>query len=371
MSNPMGLTIPTVSVTPGPDYANEVNADLGLIAEHDHTDGNGVPVPAAGLNINADLPFGSNNATGLRSVRFTNNGSPLAGGTDAGCAYESGGDLWYNDGEGNQIQITRDGSLNASAIGGISGMAGTAAAVTYDNGQGTFEFTTGPDMDGGIVAGRVIVKATDGKQITISADDGMAADYDVKLPVALPGASAFVTLDAAGQLATPIPTALGIDTANLAASAVTTVKIADANVTKPKLAALGNQASAEISSGTLTSSTYASITSATVTLTTTGRPVFVGLIARATAGGVLRVTETSGSPGTISANLALTDNAGSEFAVNTFGATVASNGQMNIPPGSFWYIYTPAAGAHVLQLRYLVGANSSMIFSGVLVAYEL
>lgn len=102
----MGLILPTVSVTPGPTYATENNQAFTDIDEHDHTAGKGVPVPSEGISITSDLPFGSQNATLLRSARFVNNGSVLALPTDLGCVYEKGGDLYYNNAAGTPVQIT-------------------------------------------------------------------------------------------------------------------------------------------------------------------------------------------------------------------------------------------------------------------------
>lgn len=120
MSNAMGLQIPTPSLTPGPEYATDISADLNTIANHTHTGSSnldGYQVPAAGLNINTDLSFQSNNATSLRSTRFSNQSTFLTGIGDIGCVYEITGDLWYNNGAGVPVQITSGTSLIAPVSG--------------------------------------------------------------------------------------------------------------------------------------------------------------------------------------------------------------------------------------------------------------
>lgn len=107
----MGLTTPIVGVTTSPTWALNVNSDLSIIDQHDHSSGNGVQITPAGLNITIDLPFNDNNATTLRSSRYTSQGSPLSLVTDIGCTYVSGADLYYNDTIGNQIRLTQSGSI--------------------------------------------------------------------------------------------------------------------------------------------------------------------------------------------------------------------------------------------------------------------
>lgn len=114
MTNPMGLTIPTPGITPGPEYATEVSNDLDLISRHTHTgvaNSDGYQVPSAGLNINEDLSIQSHNLTSLRSTRYANQSQVLAGVGDVGCVYEKSGDLWYNNSAGFPIQITSGNSL--------------------------------------------------------------------------------------------------------------------------------------------------------------------------------------------------------------------------------------------------------------------
>lgn len=103
----MGLVVPVVGVQTGPAWANNLFTDLfSTIDAHDHSAGKGVQITPAGLNISADLPFGSNNATALRSVRFTQQAIPLSSGGDVGCLSDVLGNLFWNNGAGAAVQLT-------------------------------------------------------------------------------------------------------------------------------------------------------------------------------------------------------------------------------------------------------------------------
>src|ERR1700684_4336213 len=88
----MNLVVPTVGPDgdPGPDWANNLNADLAILDQHNHSAGQGVQINPDGLNINADLPFNGNNLTLVNTVRFNNLLASLAGTTpNLGVIYEA------------------------------------------------------------------------------------------------------------------------------------------------------------------------------------------------------------------------------------------------------------------------------------------
>src|SRR5256885_1034538 len=102
----MGLVLPTPG-TSVPDWAAILNAAFSLIDTHDHTAGHGVPVPSAGIGINADLPFNGWNLTQARTLRMQQQSAAPSLASDAGCLYlTSAGDLWWNNGAGQHVQIT-------------------------------------------------------------------------------------------------------------------------------------------------------------------------------------------------------------------------------------------------------------------------
>jgi hypothetical protein len=118
--NPVtGISVPVPSTEPGPAYATEISNALNTLSNLTHTgvaNLDGYQIPAAGLNINADVSCQSNNLTQIRSARFTSQPVVLSGTGDVGCLYVDGGDLYYNNTNGTAIPITA-GSVLAVTIG--------------------------------------------------------------------------------------------------------------------------------------------------------------------------------------------------------------------------------------------------------------
>jgi hypothetical protein len=109
----MGLIVPTpetAGVTgtgdAGPQYAVNVSNALNTIDAHDHSSGKGVLINPAGLNISADLPFQSNNATQIRAARFTSQATGLSLTGDFNELFVKLGDLWYINSGGTPVQVT-------------------------------------------------------------------------------------------------------------------------------------------------------------------------------------------------------------------------------------------------------------------------
>lgn len=200
LSPNMNLPVPVVGEDPGPDYATNVNSSFGILDGHNHSLGSGVQITPSGLNINTDLSILSNNLTVVRSVRFTAQGSPLALGTDLGCVYESGVDLWYNDGNGNQIRITQSGGL-AGTPGSISGLTAPASA-SYVAASSTFIFQSNVNTPANIDVGSVILRqvTTSPNGITLSSPTSLAANYTLTFPAGLPSSPTVLSSDASGNL---------------------------------------------------------------------------------------------------------------------------------------------------------------------------
>lgn len=76
---------------------------------------------------------------------------------------------------------------------------------------------------------------------------------------------------------------LAVTAGKIAADAVTTAKILDANVTKAKLVAVGQQIAATGGAFVTSSSSRVDVTGLSVSITTSGRPVIVGVVSGDTA----------------------------------------------------------------------------------------
>lgn len=196
----MSLIIPTVGQEPAPTWAEDLNTSLSLIDAHDHTSGNGAPVPSSGLNINADLTFNGASATQVTSVVFAPKLAPL---TTLGSIYESGVDLYYTDGNGNQIRLTQSGSISG-ASGNITGLVSPAAA-SYVAGSKTFVWQADTNKAANLDAASIILRKLNvpsSPGITLSAPSALSSGYTMTLPPTTPSAVFSLVMDAAGNVTT-------------------------------------------------------------------------------------------------------------------------------------------------------------------------
>lgn len=199
----MSLMLPTVSVTLGPQYATDNNTAFGVIDSHNHTSGQGVQIPSAGININSDLDCNGFNFTELRSTRYDPQGSPIGDVTDLGCLYVAGVDLYFNDVSGNQIQLTAGGALNAASIGGIGGDYTTSnASVFYTSATQTFSFWQDTNQRAKMDVGPILLRKTTASSaaITLEPDAALASGYTITLPAALPGSTTFLGISNTGAI---------------------------------------------------------------------------------------------------------------------------------------------------------------------------
>lgn len=314
----MSLPIPSVGQEAGPQYATDINNCLTLVDMHNHNPGSGVQITTSGLNINADLSIGTNNLTLIRSSRYFPQLAPLALASDLGCTYVSGVDLWFNDVNGNQIQLTSGGSIVGTA-GSISGLVAPASA-SYSSGSSTFIWQSAANTSANMDAGSYIFRnlTANSKGVTVSAPAALGSNYSLVWPT-IPGATNFVSLDTSGNFAAiwnVDNTTINFTGNNIqvAPGGITATQIANGTITTTQISAtagiLGSQLSAsanivgtQLSSSAnilnsqientnfqlsascgafLTGSTSGvNVTNLTVTITTEGKPVVIGLISDA------------------------------------------------------------------------------------------
>lgn len=338
----MQLANPVPGVDPGPDYANNLSNSLDIVDRHNHSPGNGVLINPNGISINADLPFGINNATLLRSARFSPQSAPLAAGTDIGCLYVSGVDLYYNDVNGNQIKITDSGTVNATSSGIVSGTASAAFA-------GGVLVVKSTSTSGANVLLQSVELTNSGNLtniLTLQAPT-LSGSSSLTLPV-VPVATSFMQLDPSGNMSASIPVVQGIQ--------------------KTMLAPLGEQISSQIASFTTSSTSFVDITDATVTITTTGRPVVVGFQSSGNLSFGGASYGISGTSGTIGVG-AITFNEG----VTVLSAYLFANLIGTGFPAALQSIITGLpAGAHTLKAQARVATGTAFNMNvAEFFAYEL
>lgn len=116
-------------------------------------------VTPASLNINAALPCGGNQITGVGALTLVPAAVPVASGS-----------VYYSDGEfflvspAGTVQVTFEGDLNVGATGTIVGDygGGNPARVTYDDAAGEYRFTEETNVYADLVADDVVLKSAAG-----------------------------------------------------------------------------------------------------------------------------------------------------------------------------------------------------------------
>jgi hypothetical protein len=368
----MNLPNPVPGVDPGIDYANNIQSSFNQIDQHNHTTNQGVQIPTGGLNINADLTFNGFNATNLRSARFTAQVSPLALAADIGCIYVSGVDLYYNDLAGSPpIQITSGGKVITTNTG-ISDGSGNSASFS----AGVLvvgNVSTAPDN---IQAGSILIgNNTAGSNFTkISAATALAASYTITLPSAIASsANSFLVSNASGVLSyvNVDNSTLSVASSVLAvpAGGITTTQIASQTIAQGNLAlratgstvAAGGFATSPSSGFFSIGSGSGFVTNLSVTITTTGRPVFVGLLGA--PGGTASSVNTTGSG-------EIFFDRGTPLGTPAPGAPLACS--QTLPSSSFFYIDPLPTGTYTYQVvaTYLSG-SALAVTDCILYAYEI
>lgn len=359
----MSLPVPVVGVAPGPNYAADVNNCLGLVDSHDHSFGRGVQITPAGLDISNDLSIQQNNVINIRSLRFFPQTVPLVGiSPDLNCLYDTLGDLYFNDGSGNQVRITQSGGV-AGSPGSIANLTSPASA-SYSAGTQTFiwqsDVNTAANMDMGSIILRDLTANSFG--VTINPPAALASDYSLTLPASLPGSTSIVTIDNSGNIGTP--GVYPLTSPSIANQAITQAKLAprSTGITVP---AGGVAVSVPIS-------IIINVPTAlglNISLVTTGRPVFVSIQA---APGVGLNSNVDAHGGT--AIVRFTRN-GTEICSNDFGPSGPSNAEFFLPPSAFSVLdmgVNGSPGTYTYDLTIEASGGTQIILqSCILVAYEI
>lgn len=220
----MGLTRPDPQGSIG-TWSAELNASLDVADAHDHSTGNGVKVPTAGLNINADLSFAGFGATGLRAVDLAAVlASEVTGYPTALFCNSADNELYWRTSGGVNVQLTSGTSLNAALLGGFTG--------DYGSGGSTVSFTSGTSIYNFLRAAnhRAFIDCSDirlfqgsvgiANSVKLRSPNALAASYDWVFPTVLPGAQTLLQITSGGQV-TPANT--GVQGITLAAGTHATV----------------------------------------------------------------------------------------------------------------------------------------------------
>lgn len=285
----MNLIVPTVGQEPGPTYATDVNNSLMIIDQHDHSNGSGVQITPAGLNINSALVMNSNLLTFVGGITLQAQLSTPGINT----VYESGVDLYFVDGLGNNIQITANGGV-AGTSGSISNLVPPASAA-YVSGSQTFVWQSGVNIAANMDFGAAIMRNLTPNStfaLTLQPPAALSNDYTLTLPV-VPGSTLPVLLNNSGTFSTGTISGAQISSAtitgsniaaatiagsNIAALTITGANIAASTVTTDKLGPLTIFQTSGSGSFSTSSTSAVQITNMSVVVTSYGSPVWVGLV---------------------------------------------------------------------------------------------
>lgn len=312
---------------------------------------------ASNFDINATLPIDS---------RFVVADATARDAIDAGVRYE-----------GLIVYVTADG-LHYALVGGITngdwstiGGGGGSGNFTVDRFSGdgsdvTFTLSTDPGSENNMF---VYVSGVYQQKDTYS-----VATTTLTFSTAPPLGTDNIEVTYSTPTSIGTPSDNSVSTVKLQDDAVTTPKIDDGAVTRAKREAIGQQISSSCSNFTSSSTSATDITNLTVNITTTGKPVVLGLISDG-SGNVsnLLVNPTAGTT-TISSFYTFVRN-GTTIAEQEVGNIVNSSGTVHsirVPASSLSHIDPAAAGTYTykVQVRCAVDTGVGVNYAK-LIAYEL
>jgi hypothetical protein len=198
-SSNMNLQIPGVGTENGPTYAQEINNSLSTIDTHDHSPTKGTQITPAGMNINTTLTANNNFIDQLAGLTLL----PQSTTPVLSTIYQSGDDLYFIDGIGNNIRLTIDGGV-AGTTGSIANLVAPATA-SYVAGSSTFVFESNVNIAANMDAASYLfrnISPNSDFAITLSPPDALSLNYSLVLPL-LPSVQSFMTLDSAGTMSAP------------------------------------------------------------------------------------------------------------------------------------------------------------------------
>lgn len=355
----MGLLQPIIGTDTGLTWEQSTNTNASTVDQHNHTSGQGVPIPPAGLNINSALPFNNQQATGVQAVVFQDQASL----STLNAMYTINGELWYND-PTQPVQITLGGTVNATS----SGIASGTASASFVSSVLVVDSNTSTPAN--IQAGSILLgnNVANSKYLTLSPPSAMATNLAQTLP-STPVAQSFMTMDSSGNMGTP---ALYPLPGTSIASQTITQGLLALRATGSTVAAGGYAVSAAVASYSNSTSSISTI--AGISIVTTGRPLVIAL---QPAGGTTDSSISVTGTGTTSLGRFRLFNTVTPLATFDIGTTTGSTGNcaVSLPPGSIFFIAPLAAGTYSISLGAFVNSTS---FPGTvtatnvaLTAYEL
>lgn len=389
ISTNMGMPVPGVGVTAGPQWATDVVNSLNIIDAHDHSAGSGVRITPDGLNISSDLSFQTtSSATNLYKASFSSQSAALTG---TNFLSFISGNLYVNDSSGNQIPITSAGGV-AGSPGSIGSLTSPASA-TYTAGSKLFTWLADSGKSAAMDNGAVTIRETNvasSKGVTLAAPGSLAADYQITLLSSLPASTQLINITSSGVTGNisydgvgSAMTATGANAigATMTSTGANAVAATRTRSTGTSVAAGGIAISTSSSLFTTSSGSFVDVTNLSVTIITSGRPIFITLVGDGSANhSALSVSNlTNSGTQSIYGSVKILRDA-TAVGIFDFGSNITlSAGTMsayasNVPSGSIIVLDAVAAGTYTIKAQVAnVGSSSSQLIVAYckLIAYEL
>lgn len=237
----MNLTLPTEGGDAG-TWDKILNDALETVDAHNHTTGNGRPIPSAGIGINADLTIAGYRLTNVDGMSMINRGALLSTGACEFFAF--GGNAYFRSAGGLNVQITNGGALNMTTAGGIAGdYTSVSAEVAFSDAADSYTFKqqVGTGVRQYARMGSADVRLYEFKaHPTVGvptnfvglASPALAASYTLTMPAALPASTSVALVSAAGAVtvSNTIPNALTLAALLTASGGVTCAASTDVTV---------------------------------------------------------------------------------------------------------------------------------------------
>ncbi|NDC95215.1 hypothetical protein EB077_07915 [bacterium] len=363
------------TVTPGATAGTNIVDNFTIIDTHDHSSGKGVQIPTAGLNINAALSFGNQKAYNLLCTQFTSQTSSPTSAGDRPNVHVLNGDLYYVNSSGTAVQITNAGSISG-ASGSIGGLASPASAQFATN---TFTWkATATDYAKFALSEINIFPFTTSpaNALTLKVSNSVTA-YTITFPDAPPASTQPLGMTSGGLVSALTYDSIGTNMTSVGANAIA---ISRTRATGTTVASGGVAISSSSGTFATTSITNVDVTNLSVTITSSGRPIFIGLV----PDNLANISQLN-----LRRNGATTGSAQGQFYLLKDGLTMFQY-QLVVPaeaivsgsndtvgftelPGAFSTIDFTAAGTYIYKMQVNLAAATSQIrvLNCKLVAFEL
>lgn len=188
-----------------------IDTAFGVVDTHDHSTGNGVAIPAAALNINADVSFTSaGSAHALTDTKAVDMAPQAAASVSAYSSAlftnsDDANNLYFRNASGANVKITSGSTINVSVVGGIGGDYATVGAlVSFDDASDSYWFQQqgSPRPWAGMRIGALDVyqqAASISTRVRIQSPTSLAASYALTLPPSITAGAALQS-DGSGVL---------------------------------------------------------------------------------------------------------------------------------------------------------------------------